>query len=152
MKPKQAVLLGACAFALAAPSWAERGLVKFPEKYAEGIRYAVVPRGDIRQELYTSRAAIDAARADKPLPDGTVITLVDIRGAQVHRYVVMEKRAGAGTVYPPEVRNGDWLFEVFNADRSVNLNDDVKRCLSCHQPQAKTDYIFTFDHLKRATR
>lgn len=86
MRLKQAVLLGACAFALAAPSWAERGLVKFPEKYAEGVRYAVVPRGDIRQELYTSRAAIDAARADKPLPNGTFTTLVDIRGGQVHRY------------------------------------------------------------------
>lgn len=152
MRMKQAILLGAWTVALAAPAWAERNLVKFPEKYAEGVRYAVAPRGDIRQELYTSRAAIDAARADKPLPDGTVITLVDIRGGQVHRYVVMEKRDGAGTVHPPEVRNGDWLFEVFNADRGVNLNDDVKRCLSCHQPQANTDHVFTFEQMKGAAR
>jgi hypothetical protein len=33
--------------------------------------------------FHTSRAAIDAARADKPLPDGTVITLVDIRSGQI---------------------------------------------------------------------
>lgn len=152
MKPKQTLVLGACALALAAPSWAERGLVKFPEKYAEGVRYAVVPRRDIQQEIYAGRAAIDAARADKPLPDGTVITLVDTRGGQVHRYVVMEKRAGAGTAYPAQLRNGDWLFEVFNANRTVNLNDDVKRCLPCHQPQAKTDHVFTFEHLKAAAR
>lgn len=152
MKLRRTVVLGACALSLATPSWAERGLVKFPEKYADGVRYVVVPRGDIRQELYTSRAAIDAARADKPLPDGTVITLVDYRDGQIHRYVVMEKRAGAGAAYPPELRNGDWLFEVFNADRSVNLKDDVKRCLSCHQPQAKTDHVFTFERLKGAAR
>jgi hypothetical protein len=78
-----ALLFAAFAFALAAPAWAERGRVKPPDRYAEGVRYAAAPRGDIRQEPHTSRAAIDAARADKPLPDGTVITFVDIRSGQI---------------------------------------------------------------------
>jgi hypothetical protein len=83
MKSMPALLFAVCAFAFAAPAWAERGLVKFPDRHAEGVRYAVVPRGAIRQEFHTSRAAIYAARADKPLPDGTVITLVDIRSGQI---------------------------------------------------------------------
>ncbi len=28
-------------------------------------------------------------------------------------YTVMEKRAGWGTVYPENVRNGDWEYQAF---------------------------------------
>jgi len=132
---------------LAAPSWAERGVVKFPEQYAEGVRYAVVRRGDIRQQIYTSQAAIDAVRSGKPIPSGAVITLVDYREGRLHRYVVMEKRSGWGAAYPPELRNGDWEYEAFNADRTVNTQDDVGRCFACHKAQAQRDFVFTLDRM-----
>lgn len=144
------LLLAIFVLSLAAPSWAERGLVKFPEKYAEGVRYAVVPRGNIRQEIYTSQAAIDAVKSGKPLPSGTVITLVDYRDGNLYRYVVMEKRTGWGADYPPELRNGEWEFEAFNADRTVNTNDDVRRCFACHKAQAQRDYVFTLERMKDA--
>lgn len=144
------LLLAIFVLSLAAPSWAERGLVKFPEKYAEGVRYAVVPRGNIRQEIYTSQAAIDAVKSGKPLPSGTVITLVDYRDGNLYRYVVMEKRTGWGADYLPELRNGEWEFEAFNADRTVNTNDDVRRCFACHKAQAQRDYVFTLERMKDA--
>ena len=42
--------------------------VKFPENFAEGVRYATVNRGNIREEIFTSRAAIDAANAGPSRP------------------------------------------------------------------------------------
>jgi hypothetical protein len=46
-------------------------LVKFPENYAEGVHYATVKRGNITEELFTTRAAIDAVKKGQPLPSGT---------------------------------------------------------------------------------
>lgn len=143
-----AVLAGASAFAL--PADAGRELVAFPENYAEGVHYATVPRGAIRQELFTGRAAIDAVKKGQPIPSGTVITLVDYRDGKLFRYVVMEKRAGWGAEYPPDLRNGEWEFQAFNADKSANLNDDVSRCFSCHKGQAAQDYVFTLGRMKGA--
>jgi hypothetical protein len=127
---------------------AGRELVRFPETFADGIRYAIVPRGAIRQELYTSQAAIDAAKSGRPLPSGTVITLVDYRDGKLFRYVVMEKRTGWGGEYPPEQRNGEWEFQAFNADRSVNQNENIGRCFSCHKSQERQDFVFTLDRMK----
>jgi Cytochrome P460 len=141
-------------------------LVKFPEKYAEGVHYATVDRGNRRQEMFTSRAAIDAVKNGQPIPSGTVITLVDylakldgrgnplrdascglIKG-EISRYVVMEKRTGWGAEYPPELRNGKWEFQAFNADRSVNQNENLNRCFSCHKLRERQDFVFTFDQMK----
>ena len=110
---------------------AGRGLAAFPENFADGVRYATVTRGNIKEDIFTSRNAIDAAKAGKKLPSGTVITLVDYRDGKLFRYVVMEKRTGWGAEYPPEQRNGEWEFQAFNADKPVNQNEDVARCFAC---------------------
>lgn len=124
--------------------------VAFPAAYAEGVHYATVTRGDIREELYTSRAAIEAAQRGEPIPDGTVILMEDYRGGRLHRYVAMEKRAGWGERHAPEVRNGDWEFQAFLPDRSVNREERVTRCMGCHKAQAGTDFLFTLDRMKAA--
>ena len=43
--------------------------------------YTTVDRADNKQyrELYASQAAVDAAKKGQPLPDGTVLTLVQYR-------------------------------------------------------------------------
>ncbi|PWC38791.1 cytochrome P460 family protein [Azospirillum sp. TSO22-1] len=125
-------------------------LVTFPETYAEGVRYAVVNRGNLREEIFTSRAAIDAVKQGHPIPSGTVITLVDYRDGALYRYVVMEKRTGWGADYPPEKRNGEWEFQAFNADKSVNTNETLDRCFSCHKPRERQDFVHTFDQMKSA--
>jgi hypothetical protein len=63
--------------------------------------------GNLEEELFTSGAAIDAARQGQPIPSGTVTTLVDYRDGGLFRYVGMEKRTSWGAQYPPEKRNGN---------------------------------------------
>jgi cytochrome P460 len=157
----------AVAATLAGQARAGRELVQFPENYAEGVHYATVDRGNRRQEMFTSRAAIDAVKNGQPIPSGTVITLVDylakldgrgnplrdassglIKG-EISRYVVMEKRTGWGAEYPPELRNGEWECQAFNADRSVDQNENLNRCFSCHKSRERQDFVFTFDQMKR---
>jgi hypothetical protein len=75
---------------------AGRELVRFPENFVQGVQYATVNRGNIRQEIFTSREAIEAVKNGQPIPSGTVITLVDYRDGKLFRYVVMEKRTGWG--------------------------------------------------------
>ncbi|MGW1627701.1 hypothetical protein, partial [Streptomyces sp. NPDC002172] len=68
--------------------------VDFPANYRQGVHYATVERGGIREEIFTSRNAISAAKSGKPLPSGTVITMEDYREGKLFRYIVMEKRIG----------------------------------------------------------
>lgn len=125
-------------------------LVTFPESYADGVRYATVERGNIREEIFTSRAAIDAVKNGQPIPSGTVITMEDYRDGRLFRYVVMEKRAGWGAEYSPDKRNGEWEFQAFNADRSVNRNENLDRCFSCHKSRERQDFVFTVDRMRTA--
>jgi hypothetical protein len=64
----------------------------------------------------------------------------------------MEKRAGWGTDYPDDKRNGEWEYQVFRADKTVNTTADLNACFGCHKPQAKQDFVFTYDKLKMAAR
>ena len=136
--------------AVALESQAGRELVKFPDDYAQGIHYATVTRGNIREELFASRAAVEAARKGEPLPSGTVITMEDYRSGKLYRYIVMEKRTGWGADYRSDKRNGEWEFQAFNADKSVNGAENVDRCFGCHKGQAQTDFVFTRDRMSTA--
>lgn len=129
---------------------AAANLVKFPKNFEDGIRYATVERGNIKEHLYVNREAIEALKRGDPLPSGTVITLVDYRYGKLFRYVVMEKRKGWGANYPESKRNGEWEYQAFNADRSVNLKENLDRCFACHKSQAANDFVFTLNRLKTA--
>jgi hypothetical protein len=129
---------------------ADEALVSFPANFADGVLYATVNRGNIKEDIYTGQATIDAVRNGQPIPSGTVITLVDYRDGKLFRYVVMEKRTGWGAGYPPEKRNGEWEYQAFNADKSVNRNENLERCFSCHQSQAGRDFVHTLDRMKGA--
>ena len=166
-----AAALGAVAVAVVAGQVRAGGdLVKFPDDYAKGVLYTTVDRADNKQyrELYvTPAAAIDAAKKGEPLPSGTVLTLVQyaakldaqgnpekdangrfIKGNLV-AYTVMEKRAGWGKEYPDDVRNGEWEYQAFTADRKVNEKAVLANCFKCHKPlDAKQDFVFSYDKLK----
>lgn len=129
---------------------AEPSKVAFPGNFEHGVHYETVNRGNIREELYTSRAAVEAAKAGKPMPSGTVITLVDYRDGALFRYVVMEKRTGWGADYAPEKRNGEWEYQAFKADKSVNLAENLDRCFSCHKSQDKADFVWSLDRMRSA--
>ena len=102
------------------------------------------------------------------MPSGTVITLVqyaavlDVHGnPQIGRdgrfikgnrvaYTVMEKRTGWGAEYPDDMRNGEWEYQAFKADKTVNDKANLKGCFTCHKPLDKQDFVFSFDKMKTA--
>ncbi|HZG85531.1 cytochrome P460 family protein [Paenibacillus sp.] len=130
------------------PSGYDRELVKFPENYDKGVNYATVTRGNIREEAYTSREAIEAVQNGQPIPSGTVIVLEIYEDEELFDIFVMEKRTGWGDQKPPEdPRNGDWLFQEFNADKSLGY-DVIGRCFSCHANQERDDHVYTLDEMK----
>ena len=147
--------------------------VAFPENYAKGVRYLTLDKPDSRdvRDYYTSPAAAEAAKKGAPLPDGTVITVVqyaaqldaegkptkDANGRltktdKILGYAVMEKRAGWGAAYAEPARNGDWEYQAFRPDKMVNPNANLTACFTCHRPQAGQDFVFTHDSLKMAAR
>jgi hypothetical protein len=158
-----AVLTGIASQAQAGPD-----KIAFPENYASGVLYVTLDNADTKQvrEFYTSQAAIDSAKAGQPLPNGTVITRLhyaaqlDAQGNPVKdaqgrfikgnlvNYTVMEKRAGWGTEYPDNVRNGEWEYQVFKVDKTPNTAANFPACFACHRPLDKQDYVHSYDKLK----
>src|SRR6266850_7337216 len=144
--------------------------VAYPANYDKGVLYATVDRADNKQvrDFYGPRTAIDAAKKGQPMPSGTVLTMVqyaaqvgadgnptkDANGrftkGNLVAYAVMEKRTGWGTEYADDVRNGEWEYQVFNAEKKVNDKANLKACFTCHKPLANVDYLFTAEKLKAA--
>jgi hypothetical protein len=143
--------------------------VAFPEDYAKGVLYTTVDRADNKQfrELFTSAAAVEAAKKGQPMPDGTVITLVqyaaklgadgnpekDANGrfikTNIIAYTVMEKRKGWGAEYPDNIRNGEWEYQAFKADKTPNTAAKLTACFECHKPlDARQDFVFSYDKMK----
>ena len=155
--------------ALASQGSAGPDKIKYPAGWKDHVLYTTVDRYDIKQyrELYASSpAAVQAMKEGKPLPDGTVLTLVqykadvDAAGAPVKddkgrfkkgdiiAVAVMEKRAGWGTEYPPELRNGDWEYAVFNSAGVLNEKANYKGCFECHKPHEKQDFVISLAALR----
>ena len=142
--------------------------IAFPAGWEKFVLYNVVDRYDNKQyrELYAStQEAVDAAKAGKPLPNGTVLVLaqykaqVDAQGNPVKdakgRFVkgdplaltVMEKRAGWGTEYPDDLRNGEWEYAAFSLDGKLNTQANYKACFQCHKPHEKLDFVISYSSI-----
>jgi plastocyanin len=155
----------------AVPGSAGPEKIAFPANYKDHVLYATVDRYDNKQyrELYGTPEAVKAAREGKPIPSGTVLTLVQYK-AQVDasgnpvkdangRFVkgdlvgitVMEKRTGWGTEYPDDIRNGEWEYAAFTADQKLNEKANYKACFQCHKPHAKMDYVISLARLEGKT-
>lgn len=159
------------AAALVVPSAAGPDKITFPANWKDHVLYTVVDRHDTKQyrELYaSSQAAVDAMKAGQPLPDGTVLTLVqykaqvdaagtpvkDARGrflkGDLIAFTVMEKRAGWGAEYPAELRNGEWEYAAFSPAGVLNPKANYKACFQCHKPHEKMDYVISLAALRGA--
>ena len=143
--------------------------IKFPDGYDKGVLYAIVDRHDIKQyrELYSTPEAVKAVREGKPIPHGTVLTLVqygakkdekgnpvkDAKGRFVKgdliAYTVMEKRQGWGAGYPAEWRNGEWEYAAFTKDKKPNAkaHANIKNCFDCHKPHEGQDFVISLASL-----
>jgi hypothetical protein len=147
--------------------------IAFPAEYAKGVLYVTLDLADTKRvgDFYTSRAALDAAKKGTPLPDSTVIASVQyaakldaqgnpekdgngrfIKTNNLLGYAVMEKRSGWGAEYPETKRNGEWEYQLFQADRTPNTKVNLDICFNCHKPQAGDDFVFTYDKMKAASQ
>jgi plastocyanin len=157
-----AVLAGLVAAASRSSAGPER--IAFPAAFKDDVLYTIADRYDVKQyrELYASAAAIKAAKEGKPLPSGTVLTLVQYK-AQVDAqgnllkdakgrflkgdliaYAVMEKRTGWGAEYPDDLRNGEWEYAAFGADGKLNDKANYKACFQCHKPHDGQDFVMSY--------
>ena len=120
------------------------------------------------RNVYANTVALEAARAGKELPDGSVIVVeafkaeigpnkkpvVGADGFYISTgragYTAMERQAGWGNDFPGMIRNGNWHYAVFKADGSPRPNINQASCLSCHLPHDKNSYLFTMKALKEA--
>jgi|KBSMisStaDraftv2_1062788.scaffolds.fasta_scaffold969520_2 hypothetical protein len=163
-------LLAVSLLALVAQVYAGPEKVAFPEKYADGVKWLIVDRADRKelQEHFATPAAITAARNGQAMPNGTVFTLVRYsalldpegnprRGTDGHflkgeiaGYGVMEKGSGWGAEYPPELRNGEWEYRVFTAQKTPNTQMKLNACFECHKAQASHDFIHAYEKLQEA--
>jgi hypothetical protein len=163
-----ALALAAAALTIAVRAGGDN--VTFPDNFAKGVLYTTVDRPDNKQyrELFITPEAMAAVKAGQPMPSGTVITMVQykavlnaagdpekdangrfIKGDLVG-YAVMEKRTGWGKEYPEEMRNGEWEYQAFKADKSPNDKANLKACFTCHRPLDKQDFVFSVDKMKAA--
>lgn len=167
---KTLAFAGAAALVATATVRAGGEKIAFPENYAKGVLYTTVDRPDNKQyrELYSTPEAIEAVKTGKPIPSGTVLTLVQYKAVldaagepekdangrfkkgELVAYTVMEKRTGWGSEYPDDIRNGEWEYQAFKADKTVNDKANLKNCFTCHKPLDKQDFVFSFEKMKAA--
>jgi cytochrome c553 len=163
---------GAAAAAKSAllPNLAKTG-VTFPEGYKDGFtKYHTINFPATKQVRYyfTNKVALDAARAGKTLPDGSAF-LVEVHAAKLDAeqkpvmgadgfyaadkllfYTAMARDAGWGKEIPEMLRNSDWNYAVFTADKQQRASVNQAECLACHKPLDKVSYTFTLKQLSEA--
>ena len=122
---------------------AETNRVKFPENLEQLVHYTTVKRGNVTEHILTTRVAMDAVKNGQPIPDGTHFVLADHRDGKIYRYFVMEKGNGFDSDYDDRRRTGNWQFQWFWPDKTVNMNENTARCQSCHRSQASSEYLYT---------
>ena len=125
---------------------AEPNRVTFP-KLDELVHYTTVRRGEVTEHISTTRAAIEAIQKGLPVPNGTHFVLADYRDEKIFRYFVMEKGAGWGNDFEERRRTGDWQYQWFKPDRTINLQENTARCMACHASQKDSQYLYTAKRL-----
>ena len=142
----------------------------FPENYkATFVKYLTINFPATRQvrHYYANPAAAQAAKAGKPLPDGSYL-LAEVYAAKLGDdqkpvmgsdgyfvadkplfYTAMGTGAGWGDAIPEALRNGNWNYAVFALDKQHRPMNHAE-CLGCHKPLDKVSYTFTLKQLSEA--
>ncbi len=145
--------------------------VSFPEGYKDRFtKYHTInfPATKQVRYYYADKSAVAAAKAGKPLPDGSVLfaevyaAKLDASGKPVTGgdgyyeadkvlfYTAMEREAGWGKDIPEMLRNSDWNYAVFTLDKQHRPGVNQAECLACHKPLDNVSYTFTLKQLAEA--
>ena len=145
--------------------------VTFPENYkATYVKYHTInfPATKQVRHYFASPEAVRAAKANQPLPDGSVL-IAEVYAAKMGAdgkpemgadgfyvpekqllWTAMARNAGWGKDIPEMLRNEDWNYAVFTLDKKVRPGVNQAECLACHKPLDKTSYTFTLKELAAA--
>ncbi len=143
----------------------------FPEGFKDSfVKYHSINFPATRQvrHYYGNKAAVEAAKAGKPLPDGSYLIAevfaakLDAAGNPVKGgdgffeaekplfYTAMGTGAGWGNDIPAPLRNGNWNYAVFTLDKKPRPGVNQAECLACHKPLDNISYTFTLKQLAAA--
>ena len=145
--------------------------VAFPEGYQGSFtKYHTINFPATRQVRYyfANRAAVEAAKQGKPLPEGSVL-FAEVHAAKLDDaknpvkgadgffvaekllfYTAMASGAGWGAEIPDMLRNGNWNYAVFTLDKKQRPGVNQAECLACHKPLDNVSYTFTLKELSQA--
>lgn len=117
---------------------------------------------------YANKAAVQAAKEGKPLPDGSML-FAEVYAAKLDAdrkplmggdgffvaekllfYTAMARGAGWGNEMPDMLRNGDWNYAIFTTDKQHRPGVNQAECLACHKPLDNASYTFTLKQLVEA--
>ncbi len=159
---------GAAAAAKSAflPNLAKNG-VTFPESYKTTFtKYHTInfPATKQVRYYYANPAALQAAKADKDLPNGSVL-FAEVYSAKLDAdkkpvsgsdgffvadqllfFTAMAREAGWGKDIPEMLRNEDWNYAAFSLTKEQRPVNQAE-CLACHKPLDKVSYTFTLKEL-----
>jgi hypothetical protein len=65
-------------------------------------------------------------------------------------YTAMARDAGWGNDIPEMLRNADWNYAVFTADKQHRPGVNQAECLACHKPLDNVSYTFTLKQIAEA--
>ena len=145
--------------------------VSFPEGYKESFtKYHTIsfPATKEVRYYYANKAAVAAAKAGKPLPDGSVL-FAEVYAAKLGAdgkpvmggdgffvadklvvYTAMAREAGWGKDIPEMLRNENWNYAIFTTDKQHRPGVNQAECLACHKPLDNVSYTFTLKQLAAA--
>ena len=141
--------------------------VTFPEGYKDAFtKYHTISFPATKQVRYyfANKVALEAAKAGKPLPDGSMLfaeaysVKLDadkkpVTGSdgnfepdKLLLYTAMAREAGWGNEIPDMLRNENWNYAIFNLDKKPRAINQAE-CLACHKPLDKASFTFTLKQL-----
>jgi cytochrome c553 len=145
--------------------------VTFPEGYKDTFRkYQTINFPATKQVRYffANKAALEAAKAGKPLPDGSYL-FAEVYAAKLDAeqkpvmggdgfyvadklifYTAMASGEGWGKDVPAMLRNGNWNYAVFTLDKKMRPGVNQAECFACHKPLDSTSYTFTLKQIAEA--
>ena len=143
-------------------------LVRFPTNYKSTFTFVTTRDqhlgGNSIVDIYANQVAVDSATGDGPLASGSFMLMeayrakVDDNGeplldenerfikGEARGIVTMEKRAGWGTDYPPELRNGEWEYAIFTLEGEPR-DRPTTSCFECHKALEDIDFVYTMFEL-----
>lgn len=147
--------------------------IAFPEGYEKSFTlYSKTNQAKLKRvrHNFTNKAGMQGPDDKGALADGTFI-LTEVYAAKLDSdgkpvmgadgfyepgkllaLAAMEKRQGWGDAIPQELRNANWNYAFFTPEKVHKPGINQAKCLACHKPLDKADYLFTYEALVKKTQ